>query len=217
MPTHRYFLPDFLEIQRESFLNFLKKGILEEFSKLNSLKNKNVELVFYPEYFCLTKPDYSVQQAIFFKKSYVSKLYIPVQYTDKKRKRIFLKWVLIAQLPLMTQRGHFLLNGAARVIINQLVRSPGVYFLPHFYEIYPNKWASKPSRILQRFYADIICLKGTWVRISLDKDFCMWVRLKKGPKIPLLWFLLGMGLNEKMIFQSVISPQFLLKSFLEKL
>jgi DNA-directed RNA polymerase subunit beta len=216
MPTHRYFLPDFVEIQRESFLNFLKKGILEEFSKRNPITNNNktLEILFYADYFCLTKPKYSIQQAIFFKKSYVSKLYIPVQYTDKKKKLIFLKWILIADLPLMTKRGHFVLNGAARVIINQLVRSPGVYFRENFYEIYLNKWASKPSRVLQRFYADIICLKGTWVRIEIDKDFCMWVRLKKGPKIPLLWFLLGMGLNEKMIFQSVISPNFLLKSFL---
>nr|YP_009238022.1 RNA polymerase beta subunit [Neochloris aquatica]AMO00831.1 RNA polymerase beta subunit [Neochloris aquatica] len=216
MPTHRNFLPDFVEIQRESFLNFLKKGILDEFSKRNPITNntKTLEIFFYADYFCLTKPKYSIQQAIFFKKSYISKLYVPVQYTDKKKKLIFLKWILIADLPLMTKRGHFVLNGAARVIINQLVRSPGVYFRENFYEIYPNKWASKPSRVLQRFYADIICLKGTWVRIEIDKDFCMWVRLKKGPKIPLLWFLLGMGLNEKMIFQSVISPNFLLKNFL---
>lgn len=215
MPLHRYFLPDFVEIQRESFLNFLKEGILEEFSKRNPITNisKTTEIFFYADYFCLTKPDYSIQQAIFFKKSYTSKLYVPVQYTDKKKKQIFLKWMLVAQLPLMTKRGHFVLNGAARVIINQLVRSPGVYFRENFYEIYLNKFTSKPNRILKRFYADIICLKGTWVRIEIDKDFCMWVRLKKGPKIPLLWFLLGMGLNEKLIFESVISPTFLLKSF----
>jgi DNA-directed RNA polymerase beta subunit len=215
MPPHRYYLPDFIDIQTKSFLTFIKKGILEEFSKRNPITNtkKNIEIFFYPEYFCLTKPEYSIQQAIFFKKSYVSKLYVPVQYTDKKRKLIFIKWILIAQVPLMTKRGHFLLNGAARVIVNQLVRSPGVYFRENFYEIYLNKWVSKPARILQRFYADIICLKGTWIRIEIDKDFCMWVRLKKGPKIPLLWFLLGMGLNEKIIFQSVISPNFLLKSF----
>jgi DNA-directed RNA polymerase beta subunit len=215
MPLHRYFLPDFVEIQRESFLNFLKEGILEEFSRRNPITNisKTIEIFFYADYFCLTKPDYSIQQAIFFKKSYTSKLYVPVQYTDKKKKQIFLKWMLVAQLPLMTKRGHFVLNGAARVIINQLVRSPGVYFRENFYEIYLNKFTSKPNRILKRFYADIICLKGTWVRIEIDKDFCMWVRLKKGPKIPLLWFLLGMGLNEKLIFESVISPTFLLKSF----
>jgi DNA-directed RNA polymerase subunit beta len=125
--------------------------------------------------------------------------------------------MLLANLPLMTKRGHFVLNGSARVIVNQLVRSPGIYFREHFYEIYRSLWNSRPNAIAKRFYADIICLKGTWLRIEIDKDYCMWVRLKKGPKIPLLWFLIGMGLNEKMIFQSVISPNFLLKSFNKEL
>jgi len=215
----RYFLPDFVEIQRQSFLNFLEKGIIEEFSKRNPITNihKNIEIFFYPEYYRLTKPCYTIQQAVFYQKSYISKLYVPVQYTDRNKKIILLKWMLFAHLPLMTKRGHFVLNGSARVIVNQLVRSPGIYFREHFYEIYRSLWNSRPNAIAKRFYADIICLKGTWLRIEIDKDYCMWVRLKKGPKIPLLWFLIGMGLNEKMIFQSVISPNFLLKSFNKEL
>nr|YP_009492138.1 RNA polymerase beta subunit [Pseudopediastrum integrum]AWI68776.1 RNA polymerase beta subunit [Pseudopediastrum integrum] len=211
----RYFLPDFVDMQRQSFLNFLEKGIIEEFAKRNPITNihKNIEIFFYPEYYRLTKPSYTIQQAVFYQKSYISKLYVPVQYTDRNNKRILLKWMLVAQLPLMTKRGHFVLNGSARVIVNQLVRSPGIYFRENFYEIYGNLWNPKPNAVAKRFYADIICLKGTWLRIEIDKDYCMWVRLKKGPKIPLLWFLIGMGLNEKMIFQSVISPNFLLKSF----
>ena len=211
----RYFLPDFVHMQRQSFLNFLEKGIIEEFAKRNPITNihKNIEIFFYPEYYRLTKPSYTIQQAVFYQKSYISKLYVPVQYTDRNNKRILLKWMLVAQLPLMTKRGHFVLNGSARVIVNQLVRSPGIYFRENFYEIYGNLWNPKPNAVAKRFYADIICLKGTWLRIEIDKDYCMWVRLKKGPKIPLLWFLIGMGLNEKMIFQSVISPNFLLKSF----
>nr|AWI68697.1 RNA polymerase beta subunit [Pseudopediastrum boryanum] len=211
----RYFLPNFVDMQRQSFLNFLEKGIIEEFAKRNPITNihKNIEIFFYPEYYRLTKPSYTIQQAVFYQKSYISKLYVPVQYTDRNNKRILLKWMLVAQLPLMTKRGHFVLNGSARVIVNQLVRSPGIYFRENFYEIYGNLWNPKPNAVAKRFYADIICLKGTWLRIEIDKDYCMWVRLKKGPKIPLLWFLIGMGLNEKMIFQSVISPNFLLKSF----
>jgi DNA-directed RNA polymerase subunit beta len=213
-----YFLPDFVAIQRQSFLNFLERGIIEEFAKRNPITNihKNIEIFFYPEYYRLTKPCYTIQQAAFYQKSYISKLYVPVQYTDRNKKIILLKWMLFAHLPLMTKRGHFVLNGSARVIVNQLVRSPGIYFREHFYEIYRHLWNSRPNAVAKRFYADIICLKGTWLRIEIDKDFCMWVRLKKGPKIPLLWFLIGMGLNEKMIFQSVISPKFLLNSFENK-
>lgn len=217
--SYHYFLPDFVNMQRQSFLNFLEQGIIEEISKRNPITNieKKVEIFFYPEYYRLTKPAYSIQQAVIYQKSYISKLYVPVQYTDKNKKIILLKWMLLAQLPLMTKRGNFVLNGSARVIVNQLVRSPGIYFRENLYEIYSSKWTPRPNAVAKRFYADIICLKGTWLRIEIDKDFCTWVRLKKGPKIPLLWFLIGMGLNEKRILQSVLSPNFLLKSFEKQL
>lgn len=213
----RYFLPDFLEIQRQSFFNFLETGILNEFVLRNPITNtkKDIELFFYPEYYRLTKPKYNIQEVVLEQKSYVSKVYLPVQLTDKRKKRIFLKWVLIAHLPLMTNRGHFILNGSARVIVNQLVRSPGIYFRESQHEIFLNKWEDKPQIILKRYYADIICSKGTWLRLEIDKDQCIWARMKKGPKIPLLWLLIAMGLNERTIFQSVLSPKMLLQSFIK--
>lgn len=219
MLKKNFFLPDFIDLQRESYFSFLKKGIAEEFYKRNPITNveKDIEIFFYPEHYKLTKPTYSIKQAIFLQKSYVSKLYIPVQLTLKKQKKMFLKWVCIAHVPLMTNRGHFLLNGSARIIVNQLIRSPGIYFRESFYEIYENQWSENPESILKRFYADIICVKGTWLRLELDKDFCLWGRMKKGPKIPLLWLLLGMGLNEQTIFNKVISPDLLLRSFEKEL
>ena len=215
MQNQNFFLPDFIELQRESYFSFLKKGIGEEFQKRNPITNveKTVEIFFYPEHYKLTKPLYNVKQAIQVKKSYVTKLYIPVQLTDKDKKRIFLKWSLVAHLPLMTNRGHFLLNGSSRILVNQLVRSPGIYFRESFYEIYSSPWSETPESILKRFYVDIICVKGTWLRLEMDKDFCLWARMKKGPKIPLLWLLLGMGLTEQIVFNEVVSPNLLLKSF----
>lgn len=213
------YIPDLVEVQREGFYSFLQKGILEEISKRNPITcyEKEIELFFYPEYARFTKPYYSVEQAIFYKKSYVSKFYIPVQITDRRRKRIYLKWVLLAHFPLMTNRGHFVLNGSARVIIHQLVRSPGIYFRENFHEIFSNKWSEKPTATYRRFYADIICLKGTWLRLESEKDLTVWAKMKKGPKIPLLWFLLGMGLSENLIFQSVTKPFYLLESFTKEL
>ena len=215
MPMPRYFIPDFVEIQRQSFFYFLEKGIVEEISKRNPITNikKDIEVFFYPEYYQLTMPKYSIKQAIVKNKSYSSRLYVPVQLTDKKRKRIYLKWMLIAHVPLMTKRGHFLLNGAARVIVNQIVRSPGVYFQEKLHEIYINKWNEKPDVIIKRHYADLICLRGTWLRLEIDKDKLIWAQMKKGPKIPILWLLIAMGLSEKMIFSSIDSPDRLLANF----
>ena len=133
-----YFLPDFLEIQRQGFFYLLEKGIVEEIQKRNPITNvdKQIEIFFYPEYYRFTKPLYSIEQALFFKKSYVAKFYVPVQLTDRKKKRIYLKWVLLAHFPLMTTRGHFVLNGSPRVIIHQLVRSPCIYFRENKHEVF---------------------------------------------------------------------------------
>nr|YP_009237949.1 RNA polymerase beta subunit [Pseudomuriella schumacherensis]AMO01375.1 RNA polymerase beta subunit [Pseudomuriella schumacherensis] len=219
MTRHRFFIPDLMEIQRQSFFSFLEKGIIEEISKRNPITNveKDIEIFFYPEYYQLSMPHYTINQAMFQQKSYVSKLYIPVQLTDKKRKRIFLKWMLIAQLPLMTKRGNFVLNGSGLVIVNQLIRSPGIYFRENLHEIYLDKWNPKPDITLRRYYADLICLKGTWLRLSIEKDFSMWAKMKKGPKIPLLWLLIAMGFNERILFSvsqpTLESPNRLLVSF----
>jgi DNA-directed RNA polymerase subunit beta len=214
-----FFLPDFLEIQRQGFFYLLEKGIVEEIQKRNPITNveNQIEIFFYPEYYRFTKPLYSIEQALFFKKSYVAKFYVPVQFTDRKKKRISLKWILLAHFPLMTNRGHFVLNGSPRVIIHQLVRSPGIYFRENKHEIFSSKWSEKPTTTFRRFYADIICAKGTWLRIESEKDFSLWAKMKKGPKIPLLWFLLGMGLSEKYILNAVSKPTNLFESFTKEM
>ena len=219
MVQPNFFLPDFLEIQRQGFFYLLEKGIVEEIQKRNPITNveKQIEIFFYPEYYRFTKPLYSIEQALFFKKSYVAKFYVPVQLTDRKKKRISLKWVLLAHFPLMTNRGHFVLNGSPRVIIHQLVRSPGIYFRENKHEVFSSKWSEKPTTTFRRYYADIICAKGTWLRIESDKDFSLWAKMKKGPKIPLLWFLLGMGLSEKYILNSVSKPTNLFESFTKEI
>ena len=109
MNKENLFLPDFIELQRQSFFNFLKSGLIEEVSKRNPITNveKTIEILFYPEYYKLTTPIYSLKKAIFLQKSYVSKLYIPVQLINKKEKKLLLKWAFIGHLPLMTNRGHF--------------------------------------------------------------------------------------------------------------
>jgi DNA-directed RNA polymerase beta subunit len=208
MPIPRYLLSDFVEIQRKSFFELLEKGLIEEFNKRNPIKNskKNLEIFFYPEYYKLTLPENSPRNSILKAKSYTSKLYIPVQLTDKLSNIIKLKWVCIGNLPLMTKRGHFILNGAPRVIVNQILRSPGIYYQKKMYEKFRTKWDYKPEISYKRYYADLICQRGTWLRIEMDKEKCLWAHMKKGPKIPLFWLLIGMGLTQKIIFNTISEP-----------
>jgi len=214
MPNPRYFISDFVDIQRKSFFELLEKGIIEEFSKRNPITSlkKDIELFFYPEYYKLTIPEYSPRQAIIKSKSYTSKLYLPVQLTYKKSNLIRLKWAYVGNLPLMTKRGHFILNGAARVIVNQIIRSPGIYYQEKLHETFSQKWSQKPEVSYKRYYADLICLRGTWLRLEIDKDKNIWAQTKKGPKIPVFWFLIAMGLSERVIFNSVLEPNRLVQN-----
>ena len=218
MPNSRYFISDFVEIQRKSFFDLLEKGIINEFSKRNPITSlkKDVELYFYPEYYKLTLPEYNPRQAILRCKSYTSKLYMPVQLTYKKSNTIRLKWAYIGNLPLMTKRGHFILNGAARVIVNQIIRSPGIYYQEKLHETFSQKWSQKPEVSYKRYYADLICLRGTWLRLEIDKDKNIWAQTKKGPKIPVFWFLIAMGLSERVIFNSILEPNRLVQNLGER-
>ena len=218
MSNPRYFISDFIEIQRKSFFELLEKGIIEEFSKRNPITSlkKDIELFFYPEYYKLTVPEYSPRQAIIKSKSYTAKLYIPIQLTYKKSNLIRLKWAYVGNLPLMTKRGHFILNGAARVIVNQIIRSPGIYYQEKLHETFSQKWSQKPETSYKRYYADLICLRGTWLRLEIDKDKNIWAQTKKGPKIPVFWFLIAMGLSERVIFNSILEPNRLVQNLGEK-
>lgn len=213
MPMNRFFLSDFVAIQRNSFLNFLEKGLIEEFSKRNPITNagspsgNTLEIFFYPEFYQLTMPKYNTREAIIRNKSYASRLYMPVQLTDKQARIIKFKWVYLGDLPIMTKRGHFIINGAARVIVNQIIRSPGIYYQTKIYENFNSQWDQKAESFYERHYADLICQRGTWLRLEIDRDKKIWAQTKRGPKIPIMWLLIAMGLNEKMIFKSVLDPQ----------
>lgn len=214
MNIEKYFIPDFMELQTKSFHRFLKKGLIEELNNRNPItnSNKDLELFFYPEYYKLCPPRWNSREAILLSKTYSCRLYVPAQLTDRKTKQIQFKWVLLGDLPLMSNRGHFVVNGAARVIINQIVRGPGLYFSEIQYDI--NNVKNSNKNVIRRYSAEFISMRGTWLRFSVDKKKNMWAELKKTPKIPLLWFLLAMGLNEKTIFQSLTTPMRLLNNYL---
>lgn len=207
------FFSDFTELQRNSFRNFLKNGLIEELTNRNPIRNNknNIELIFYPEYYKLKRPKCNVRESILLGKSYVAELYIPAQLMDKKNKKIQLKWVLIGNLPLMTKRGYFIINGAVRVIMNQIIRGPGIYYSEaiHQYDSFEKKNIFM-NQSFSRYYADFVSLRGYWLRLSVDKDQFFWAEMKKTPKIPLLWFLLGIGLNERLLFRYISNPKRLL-------
>jgi DNA-directed RNA polymerase subunit beta len=185
-PQDKKWIPHFLTIQRISFQRFLKEGLIQEFSLQKKMSNatKTLEIVFNAEKYQLKPPKFTVKQAILKKETYASELYIPVQIYNAKRKVFFSTWFLLAHVPLMTKKGHFVINGSPRIIMNQIVRSPGIYF-------------HKFGKLDQTFsyVTDIIAQRGTWLRLEADiKKGDIWAKLKNNPKLPILSFLRGLGL-----------------------
>ena len=96
----------------------------------------------------------------------------------------------------MTKRGFFIINGVPRVVLNQIIRSPGIYYQQQIETIVKNGKV-KMSRVL---YADLISKRGTWLRLEMDKSKEIWVCMKKTSRIPISLFLLTLGFNKKSVF-----------------
>ena len=186
-PFIKFKIPDFLNLQRLSFQTFLKKGLIQEFEVFKKITNSSqtVEIEFYATKYKLNAPKWTPKQAILQKKTYACQLFIPVQLTNYKTEQVVFQWVLLANLPLMTKNGHFIINGSPKIIMNQIVRSPGVYF---------QKSVKQDQQITH--CADFIAQRGAWLRLEVDnKKGEIWAKLKKTPKIPVFVFLRCLGLT----------------------
>jgi DNA-directed RNA polymerase subunit beta len=201
-----FYIPDFVEIQRQSFLNLLDTGLIKELNKRNPITNttQNLELIFYPEYYKLNPPEWTPKEAILKSKTYACRLYVPIKLTNTLTKEVKIQWILLGDLPLMTKRGHFIVNGSPRVIVNQIVRSPGIYYK----EVIKNK--------KRTYRADLIPHRGAWLQLEIDKKRRIWAKMKKTPKISILAFLQALGLSKEKIFQSIHYSHFLNDSFLNE-
>lgn len=188
-------VPDFVEMQRRSFEEFLQTGLIDEINARNPIKSKDegISLTFYPEYYKLCPPDGTLKTAIIQGTTYACRLYIPGQLTNLKTGKSHFQWVLMGTLPLMNKHGHFILNGSARVIINQMVRSPGIYYAE-----------TTDSKGRRKVYADLICQRGTWLRFEMDPDGRPYLCMKRTPKIPISLVLQAMGLSSTVLHQRLI-------------
>ncbi len=176
-------LPELLDSQRDAFNLFLKEGIAKEFSKLSPIKveAKNIlaELILDGNNYQLLLPTDNPRECILKMKTYDCKLYVKGQiiystFDGRVLHKTKAEWLLVGYLPLMTKRGHFIINGSPRVIVQQVVRCPGIYF---------QEMADKDSSKQSRFYADIIPRRGVWLRVQITKKGEIQIKFKKGKKI----------------------------------
>ena len=196
-------LPDLIEIQRSSFRWFLEKGLIEElesFSPISDYAGK-LELRFIAENFKLKPPKYDVDEAKRRDSSYSVQMYVPTRLIFKETGEIKEQEVFIGELPLMTERGTFIINGAERVIVNQIVRSPGVYYKPE---------TDKNNR--RTYAASLIPNRGAWLKFETDKNDLAWVRIDKTRKLSAQVLLKAIGLQDNEINDGLRHPDYYQKT-----
>ncbi|NJR39454.1 MAG: DNA-directed RNA polymerase subunit beta [Leptolyngbyaceae cyanobacterium CSU_1_4] len=196
-------LPDLVEIQRASFRWFLDEGLIEElesFSPITDYTGK-LELHFLGKEYRLRRPKYDVDEAKRRDSTYAVQMYVPTRLINKETGEIKEQEVFIGDLPLMTDRGTFIINGAERVIVNQIVRSPGVYY---------KKEIDKNGR--SAFNASLIPNRGAWLKFETDKNDLVWVRIDKTRKLSAQVLLKSLGLSDGEIFDSLRHPEYFQKT-----
>ncbi|HEY9824829.1 MAG TPA: DNA-directed RNA polymerase subunit beta, partial [Stenomitos sp.] len=196
-------LPDLVEIQRQSFRWFLEEGLIEElesFSPITDYTGK-IELHFLAKDYKLKRPKYSVDEAKRRDSTYAVQMYVPTRLINKETGEIKEQEVFIGDLPLMTDRGTFIINGAERVIVNQIVRSPGVYY------------KSETDKNGRRTYnASLIPNRGAWLKFETDKNDLVWVRIDKTRKLSAQVLLKALGLTDGEIFDRLRHPEYYQKT-----
>ncbi|MBD2252825.1 DNA-directed RNA polymerase subunit beta [Nostoc parmelioides] len=198
-----FLLPDLIEIQRSSFRWFLEEGLIEElnsFSPITDYTGK-LELHFLGHNYKLKEPKYSVEEAKRRDSTYAVQMYVPTRLLNKETGDIKEQEVFIGDLPLMTDRGTFIINGAERVIVNQIVRSPGVYYKSEI---------DKNGR--RTYSASLIPNRGAWLKFETDRNDLVWVRIDKTRKLSAQVLLKALGLSDNEIFDALRHPEYFQKT-----
>nr|YP_009392682.1 RNA polymerase b-subunit [Bostrychia tenella]ARW61244.1 RNA polymerase b-subunit [Bostrychia tenella] len=201
-------IPDLAEVQVKSFRLFLEKGLVEVLDSFTTITDPTgkLELKFFGKDYKLKFPRNNVRKAKSRDKTYSAQIYIPSKLTRKdtdiikKQKNIddttrFEKsgkykkrYVFIGDLPLMTNRGTFIISGTERVIINQIVRSPGIYY---------KKELDKNNKSI--YIASLISNRGSWLKFEIDSKNQIWVKIDKTHKVNAYVFLRAIGLQSEEI------------------
>ncbi len=176
-------MPNLLEIQKTSYRWFLDEGLRDVFRDVATVTDYSgtLELSFV-DYSMTEKPKYSEQECKARDATYAAPLKVRVLLRNKETEEIKEQEIFMGDFPLMTASGTFIINGAERVIVSQIVRSPGVYFDAH---------ADKTNVTL--YGATTIPYHGAWLEYETDVNDIFYVRIDKNRKLPVTWLLRAMG------------------------
>ena len=178
-------LPNLIDIQTKSFEWFVTDGIKELFTELSPIKDHGENLELYFEDFEFDEPKYTIPEAKRNDTNYSRPLKVNVKLHSIETGEIKEQKIFLGEIPMMTPWGTFVINGAERVIVTQIIRSAGAFY---------NSTVDKKSGQVQ-FYGQIIPTRGAWIEFEMGSKDIWYAKLDRSKKIPLTTFLRAIGLN----------------------
>ncbi|MFC2733924.1 MAG: DNA-directed RNA polymerase subunit beta, partial [Oribacterium sp.] len=185
-------MPNLIEIQKDSYRWFLKEGLREAFDDISPIQDfaGHMSLEFVNFKLCEEEKKYTIEECKERDATYAAPLKVKVRLINKDKDEINEHEIFMGDLPLMTETGSFVINGAERVIVSQLVRSPGIY-----YSIDRDKLGK------ELYSCTVIPNRGAWIEYETDSNDVFFVRVDRTRKVPVTVFIraLGIGSNAEII------------------
>ncbi len=184
-------MPNLIEVQKNSYKWFLEEGLKEVFHDVSAITDYQGNLVLdFIDYRLDDTPKYSIAECKERDTTYAAPLRVRASLLNKETGEVKEQDIFMGDFPLMTDSGTFIINGAERVIVSQLVRSPGVYY---------SSTRDKAGKEL--FAATVIPNRGAWLEYETDSNDVFYVRIDKNRKLPVTTFIraLGLGTNDEIV------------------
>ena len=185
-------MPNLIQVQKDSYRWFLEKGLKDVFDDISPISDYSghLSLEFTDFKLCEEDVKYSIEECKERDTTYAAPLKVKVRLINKEKEDINEQEIFMGDLPLMTETGTFVINGAERVIVSQLVRSPGIYYgIAH-------------DKIGKKLYsATVIPNRGAWLEYETDSNDVFYVRVDRTRKVPITVLIrsLGVGTNQEII------------------
>nr|YP_010924578.1 RNA polymerase beta subunit [Ianthopappus corymbosus]WKB11337.1 RNA polymerase beta subunit [Ianthopappus corymbosus] len=199
-------IPGFNQIQFEGFCRFIDQGLTEELSKFPKIEDTNQEIDFqlFLERYQLVEPLIKERDAVYESLTYSSELYVSARliWKTSRRRNIQEQTIFMGKIPLMNSLGTFIVNGIYRIVINQILQSPGIYYRSEL-----------DHNGISVYTGTIISDWGGRLELEIDRKARIWVRVSRKQKLSILVLLSAMGLNIREILENVCYPEIFL-SFL---
>ena len=200
-------MPNLIKVQRDSYDWFVEEGLGEVLKDISPIEDYSGNLVLeFFDYYMEEKTKYTVEEAKERDATYSTRLHVKVRLINRETGEIKEQEIYLGDFPLMTDSGTFVINGAERVVVSQLVRSPGCYYD----EIFDTKTGKKT------YTSTVMPLRGAWLEYETDGNDIFWVRVDRTRKVPVTTLIRAIGVVSDSQILELFGDEEMLKATINK-